>query len=174
MKRIKQLRNMLGLSQEEFGARLGVTAPGISKIEQGHRNLTDQMAIAICREYNVREEWLRDGAGKPFYERHKEDVAAAYNAKMHSDNAPALMEFTTVKLAMQPVPLKMFAEMRHKSYQWMRANVEAGIYPGQKIGGLWIIEPKDIYEKFGIVVTDAMIDDYHARHKEELAKRRGR
>lgn len=61
--RIKEVRKKLKLTQREFGKRLGVQDTAISKIESGERNLTDQMVLAICREFNVNEEWLRTGAG---------------------------------------------------------------------------------------------------------------
>ena len=61
--RLKLLRKNLGLSQEAFGTRLGVTGPGISKIESGDRNLTEQMTLSIIREFNVNEDWLRNGTG---------------------------------------------------------------------------------------------------------------
>lgn len=64
--RLKAIRKELSLSQEAFGKKLGVTGAGISKIESGDRSLTEQMILAICREFNVREEWLRDGTGEMF------------------------------------------------------------------------------------------------------------
>lgn len=64
--RLKLLRKKLSLSQESFGSRLGVTGTGISKIETGDRNLTEQMFISICREFNVNETWLRTGKGEMF------------------------------------------------------------------------------------------------------------
>ncbi len=64
--RLKTVRKKLSLSQEAFGKRLGVTGAGISKIESGDRGITEQMILAICREFNVREEWLRDGKGDIF------------------------------------------------------------------------------------------------------------
>lgn len=59
--RIKQLRKELGLTLEKFGERLGVSKVAISLIENGKNALTDQMFKSICREFNVREEWLRTG-----------------------------------------------------------------------------------------------------------------
>ena len=56
--RIKELRKVLKLSQESFGKQLGVTGAGISKIESGERNLTEQMLKSICREFNVDYLWL--------------------------------------------------------------------------------------------------------------------
>lgn len=64
--RIKELRKSLGLTLEEFGKKLGVGKSAISNIENGSRNLTDQMALSIRREFNVREEWLRYGTGDMF------------------------------------------------------------------------------------------------------------
>lgn len=64
--RIKELRTMLGLSTEKFGARVGVTRSAISRIENGVVNVTEQMQKSICREFNVSEEWLRTGTGEMF------------------------------------------------------------------------------------------------------------
>lgn len=65
--RVKYLRNdMLHLSQDAFGKRLGVTGAAISRMEAGGRAVTDQMVLAICREFNVNEEWLRNGTGETF------------------------------------------------------------------------------------------------------------
>lgn len=64
--RVKLLRKTLGLSGEKFGSKLGVQRGAISNIEKGNRNLTEQMLLSICREYNVNEEWLRTGEGEMF------------------------------------------------------------------------------------------------------------
>lgn len=61
--RIKELRKKLGLTLEKFGARLGVKKAAVSKWENGD-NITDQMFKSICREFNVNEEWLRNGTGE--------------------------------------------------------------------------------------------------------------
>ncbi len=63
--RIKVLREELGLSMEKFGGRIGLTRSAISKIESGS-NPSDQTIISICREFNVNEEWLRNGNGDMF------------------------------------------------------------------------------------------------------------
>ena len=63
--RIKMLRTTLNLSMEKFGNRIGLTRSAISKIESGS-NPSDQTIISICREFNVREEWLRNGIGDMF------------------------------------------------------------------------------------------------------------
>lgn len=74
--RIRQLRKSLGLTLEEFGAKVGVGKTAISNIENGNRNLTDQMFLSICREWNVNEEWLRTGEGDMFREMSRAEEAA--------------------------------------------------------------------------------------------------
>lgn len=64
--RVKRIRQYLGLSQEAFGDALGVTKTAICGIESGRRGLTEQMAKAICREFNVNYDWLKDGGGEMF------------------------------------------------------------------------------------------------------------
>lgn len=63
--RIKKLRKMLDLTQQEFGNRIGMKQNTIALIEKG-RNTSDQTIFSICREFNVNEEWLRNGTGEMF------------------------------------------------------------------------------------------------------------
>ena len=64
--RVKELRKALGLSGEKFGEKIGVTRSAISDIERGRNGLSDSNILAICREFNVNEEWLRTGMGEMF------------------------------------------------------------------------------------------------------------
>ena len=64
--RLKLLRIHLKSSQEEIGNRLGVNKATISRLEKGINNLTEQMIKSICREFNVNEEWLRNGIDPMF------------------------------------------------------------------------------------------------------------
>lgn len=62
--RVKQVRKSLNITQGEFGKYLGVTATAVSRIEKEERALTEQMAKAICREFNINYEWLTEGVGQ--------------------------------------------------------------------------------------------------------------
>ena len=64
--RVKELRTALGLSAEKFGGKIGVTRSAISKMELGVCNISEQSIISICREFNVNEEWSRNGTGEMF------------------------------------------------------------------------------------------------------------
>lgn len=61
--RIKQLRKHLHLSQEEFGSRLGISGPSISKIESGINNPSESTLKLICSTYHVYYLWLSTGQG---------------------------------------------------------------------------------------------------------------
>lgn len=64
--RTKLLRKELGLTLEKFGEAVGLKKNTLSTIENGKSNLTEQTIMLICREFNVNEEWLRNGTGEMF------------------------------------------------------------------------------------------------------------
>lgn len=65
-KRIRKLRRELELTQESFCNRIGLKRNSISLVESDKRNISDQAILSICREFNVNEEWLRNGTGEMF------------------------------------------------------------------------------------------------------------
>lgn len=64
--RLHLIRSALEMSQTEFGRHLGVSGAAISRLENGDRSITEQSIKAVCREFNVNENWLRTGEGKMF------------------------------------------------------------------------------------------------------------
>ncbi|RGG63453.1 XRE family transcriptional regulator [Eubacterium sp. AF17-7] len=64
--RLKQLRKFLGMTQQKFADKLGVKRNTVGQWECGINALTDQVITSICREWNVSEDWLRDGKGDMF------------------------------------------------------------------------------------------------------------
>lgn len=64
--RIKKLRKALDLTQQAFAEKIGLKQNSIALIESGKRNISDQAVLSICREFNVNEEWLRNGNGEMF------------------------------------------------------------------------------------------------------------
>ena len=64
--RLKLLRKTLGLNQVDFGARVGIGGTAISKFENGTNAISDSLVLLVCREFNVNENWLRNGNGEMF------------------------------------------------------------------------------------------------------------
>lgn len=61
--RIKELRNALGLTQKEFGDRIGIKRNTIATYEAGRNEPISSVISLICKEFDVNEHWLRTGAG---------------------------------------------------------------------------------------------------------------
>ena len=61
--RTKELRDSLGLTQQKFADRLGITRGAVANWDLDRSDPSDAVISLICREFNVREAWLRDGEG---------------------------------------------------------------------------------------------------------------
>lgn len=85
--RVKELRKSLNYTLDKFGGKLGVQKSAISKIEKGDNNLTDQMLKAICREFDVNEEWLRTGEGEMYIEVDRENQLMIWAADVLKDES---------------------------------------------------------------------------------------
>lgn len=64
--RIKELRNVLSLTQQEFADRLSLKRNTIATYEMGKAIPSDRTINDICEKYNVNEDWLRNGTGEMF------------------------------------------------------------------------------------------------------------
>ncbi len=64
--RIKKIRKEFDLTQQELADRLGIKRNTIATYESGRNIPIDAVISLICREFNVREEWLRTGEGEMF------------------------------------------------------------------------------------------------------------
>ena len=64
--RVKELRAALGLTQEEFGKRIGLAKSGISRIESGATGTTEQTLRSMVREFGASYLWLTTGTGSMF------------------------------------------------------------------------------------------------------------
>lgn len=64
--RIKKVRKSLDLTQEAFATRIGSVQNTITGYESGRRNPSAPVISLICKEFNVNEEWLRNGTGEMF------------------------------------------------------------------------------------------------------------
>ena len=90
--RIKELRKTVGNSQEEFGKILGLSKSGVSEIEAGRRNVTEQHIIMLknyndFKEGNVNVDWLRTGEGEMFLPRDREKEIAKLTVELLSEES---------------------------------------------------------------------------------------
>ena len=80
--RLLELRKALKLNQVNFGAKVNLKQTSISELEKGVRPLPDRVIADICREYNVNEQWLRQGIGPMFRPKKTDESALAEEAAL--------------------------------------------------------------------------------------------
>lgn len=80
--RIKEVRKAAGLTQAEFGERLGIKGNTITCYEKGIREPSEAIILAICREFNVREQWLRTGEGERLQPKTRKQEIADFMGKV--------------------------------------------------------------------------------------------
>ena len=78
--RIKQIRKAKGLTQAEFGEKIGVKGNTITNYENGLRNPTDAVILSICREFEVNKEWLETGKGEMSIQKTENEKIAEFLA----------------------------------------------------------------------------------------------
>lgn len=93
--RIKEIRKTVGLSQKEFGERVGVTYSSISLIEKGTNNPSEQTIRAICTQFNIRREWLETGEGPMNPPDAEDDILIDEIMAQHSDFVRAAFKAIT-------------------------------------------------------------------------------
>lgn len=86
--RVRLLRKHLDLSLEKFGEPIALKRSALSMIETGRNNLSYQALKAICREYGVSEEWLRDGKGDVFVPVTRNEKIARFAGELMKDETP--------------------------------------------------------------------------------------
>ncbi len=92
--RIRYLRkSQFSMTLEEFGKRIGISSGALSNIELGKRKVTQQLIKSLCREFNVREDWLRNGTGDMFESMSKEEQVGSILGKVFTDTESDLYDF---------------------------------------------------------------------------------
>lgn len=83
--RIKVARKALGLSQTDFGSKIGVKQGTVAAYESGARIPLDSVIVSICREFNVSERWLRTGEGEMFVQLSREEEITKFAMEIIRD-----------------------------------------------------------------------------------------
>ena len=59
--RIKQIRKESRLTQQKFAERIGAKQNTVAQYEIGRNVPIDPVIVAICKEFDIQEDWLRYG-----------------------------------------------------------------------------------------------------------------
>lgn len=92
--RVKELRKALDLTQQEFADRLGVKRSAVANWDLDRSDPSDAMVSLICREFSVREAWLRTGEGEMFARRSEDEERALFFGSLAKEDAsPEVLAF---------------------------------------------------------------------------------
>ena len=113
--RIIVLRKELGLTQRQFGERIGVQRGTVTNYEIGRNIPTETVRLMICREYGVKRERLETGEGEMFEEksRHEQvkEISEKYLNKENEIFRSRLISVISGLTEEQLAVLAEFAEM---------------------------------------------------------------
>ena len=84
-KRIGQLRKSLGLTQKQFGEKIGVQRGTVTNYELGRNIPTETVRLMISKIYGVRREWLETGEGEMFKKKNRYEQAWDMSEKYLKD-----------------------------------------------------------------------------------------
>ena len=100
-----------GLTKTAFAKRINLSQPHISKIALGESSPSDRTIFDICREFNVSEEWLRDGVGEMFAARSLDEEIAGFMGNVLKGEPDFRRRFIAVLARLQPEQWKLLESM---------------------------------------------------------------
>lgn len=99
--RFRELRKALELTQGKFGEILGITTSGVSDIEAGRRNVTEQHLIMLSnyKDKPINIEWLRTGKGEMFKKMNRQQELAQLTATLFKEEEDSFKSRLIMALA---------------------------------------------------------------------------
>lgn len=94
--RIKELRKAQKppITQQEFADRVGIKQSTVATYEADRNVPSDAVISLICREFNVREAWLRDGTGEMLEQLTEDEDRARFFGDLSKESAsPEVLAF---------------------------------------------------------------------------------
>ena len=117
-KRLRELREKTGRTQEEWAKIMGLSRSGVTSIESGQRNVTDKHIKLLTVEpidgKYINEKWLRTGEGEMFLPVLGEDEMALYVSELLEDEGDNPL-YTIIKEVMHT-----YSELSPKSQEVIR------------------------------------------------------
>lgn len=125
--RIREARLSLPVktSLEKFAERIGITKGSLSLIENGKNQPSDQTIRSICREFNINEQWLREGIGDMKTAASRAEEMATAVKRLFSDR-PASFQTALVTTLLRFDPDGEEWQLLERIYESVAAEKEKG------------------------------------------------
>ena len=116
--RIKKIIEELGLKKVDFANRLHISQPFASELCSGAKAPSDRTISDICREFGVREAWLRTGEGEMFVQDTQSEQVAAFLADLTKDDSDTFKKrFIEMLAGLSPAAWELLERMAEKLTQ---------------------------------------------------------
>lgn len=113
--RIKEVRQKLGKTQQAFADAIGLKRNTVANYEIGNVQPSDRTISDICREFGVREEWLRTGEEPMFVEiPESEKIAAFLGDLMREEDGSFKKQLIEILSEMSPDEWELMERMARK------------------------------------------------------------
>lgn len=76
--RIKEIREKLGLTQQEFADNLNLKRQTIASYESGNIRPGNSTLLLICQVFGINKDWLENGFGEMYIKRTKNQEISAF------------------------------------------------------------------------------------------------
>ena len=90
--RIKQIRTVLKISQQNFSKKIYISQSTYGEIETGVRKVNERIIQLICSQFNVNKDWLKIGKGEMFGEE-KPDMGLEHLTEIYKNLDKTLQEY---------------------------------------------------------------------------------
>ena len=90
--RIKQIRSVLKISQQNFSKKIYISQSTYGEIETGVRKVNDRIIQLICSQFNINKDWLKTGNGEMFGEE-KRDIGFEHLAEIYKNLDKTLQDY---------------------------------------------------------------------------------
>lgn len=122
--RIKKILEELGLKKVEFAERLHISRPYASELCSGAKAPSDRTISDICREFGIREEWLRTGEGEMRLgeDAQSEKIEDFINEVIRDDDGTFKKRFLEMLAGLDPADWELLERMAEKLTQKKEEN----------------------------------------------------
>lgn len=114
--RIREIRTSVGMTQKEFGEKLGLKQNTIASYEMGKIGISDTVILSICREFEINESWLRTGSGDMHTTLGSDDRYAHSLARLARCSDPTVIRWVNAIAETSPEQLQEIEEFFQKIY----------------------------------------------------------
>lgn len=113
--RIKEVRQKLGKTQQAFADAIGLKRNTVANYEIGNVQPSDRTISDICREFGVREEWLRTGEEPMMQEiQQSKKIAAFLGDLMREEDGSFKKQLIEILSEMSPDEWELLERMARR------------------------------------------------------------